>query len=54
MLHRLSELVERDQPAMKKGASINRRLDALRTAIEETNAEREFHIGNRLRDGGLR
>jgi ribosomal protein S12 methylthiotransferase accessory factor YcaO len=54
MLHGLSELIERDQTAIEKGTTINRRLDALRTAIEETNAEREFHVGNRLRNGGLR
>jgi hypothetical protein len=52
MLHPLSELIERDQAAIEKGTTVNRRLDALRTAIEETNAKREFHLGDRLRDGG--
>src|SRR5438876_5940310 len=52
--HGLLQLIERDETAIEKRARIDRGLDALRATIKETHSERIFHIGNRLRYGGLR
>src|SRR5262249_1213907 len=54
VLHGLLQLIERDETAIEKRARIDRGFDALRAAIKETHSERMFHVGNRLRNGGLR
>ena len=54
MFYSLPQLIEGDEAAIEKGAPINRGLYALRTAIQETDPERVFHVGNRLRYCRLR
>src|SRR5262249_23921717 len=54
LLHALPQLVERHETTVEKCAPIECGLDTLRAAIEESDAERVFHIGNRLGYGGLR
>ena len=51
--HTLAQVVEnRDRP-LQQGAAIESCFDALRRAIEQRDAERALHFGNRLRYGGL-
>jgi hypothetical protein len=54
MFYSLPQLIEGNEAAIEKGAPINRGLYALRTAIQETDPERVFHVGNRLRYCRLR
>ena len=49
----LVQLVEDGNAAFGEGAAILSRLNTVRAAIEQANAERVLHVGNRLRNGGL-
>src|SRR5262249_62072425 len=50
----LFELVKDSNATFDEGPTILGWLDALRTAVEETNAEVVLHVGDRLRNGRLR
>jgi hypothetical protein len=54
LLHRLIQRIERAEAAIEKRASIDRRFDALRTAIEKTHAHGMLEIGDRFRNNGSR
>src|SRR5215470_1708735 len=45
--HALLELVEHRNAALEERAAINRRLNAVRAAIEKLHAERVLEIGDR-------
>jgi len=53
-LHAASQVVEYGNAAVEECATIQRGLDALRTPIEETNAERMLEIGDRSGDDRMR
>src|SRR5262249_8766681 len=50
----LAKVVERGGRPFDQRAAEERRLDAARRAIEQADAKRQFHAGNRFRDGWLR
>src|SRR5262249_1953950 len=53
ILNRMLQLVEYDAATLKKHLSINRRFDALRGPIKETDANCILEVRNRLRYGRL-
>src|SRR5262249_60714161 len=54
ILPALFELVENGKAAPKQRASVDGRLDALPAAVEQGDAERVLHVGDRSRHGWLR
>jgi hypothetical protein len=54
VLHGLAQFVEHHQAAIEQRAPVDRRLDALRRAIEHAHTERVLEIGDRLRHHGVR
>src|SRR5215813_15596589 len=46
----LPQLIEDGDAAFGEGATIERRLDALRAAIKQGDAQRAFEVGNCLRN----
>ena len=53
VLDTLLQFVEGDETTLQQRARIDRRHDAARTAIQQLDPERYFHIGDSLRYGGL-
>ena len=54
LLDALPQFIERGEPVLENGATIERRLDTLPAAFEKTHAERVLQIGNRLRHDRMR
>src|SRR5713226_5645431 len=54
VLHGLPQFVERDEAALEQCTPVNCGLDTLWATVEETNTERVFHVGDRLRYRRLR
>ena len=48
LLDALPELIECGEPVLENRATIERGLDTLPAALEQTHAERVLEIGNRL------
>ena len=54
LFNSLLQLVEGDDPVIKKGAGIDRWFNTSLATVQQTDPKRRFHIGNRLRYSGLR
>src|SRR5262249_39215443 len=54
VLHRLPQIVEDGGAAIKQGATIVRRLDALPAAVKQAHADRMLQLRDRARNGRLR
>src|SRR5262249_10795935 len=54
LLHASTQFIENDRPAAQEGPPIGRWLSPLRRAVKETDVERIFKVGDRLRHDRVR